>query len=348
MLKNMKIGKRIGLVISVVLAFGLALLIGISYNKLHSGISATAKDRFLELADARATVVEDYFSGLKRYFHGMAIQDVVKEALKNKNNPEKVNAAQKALETYITTNEYMEGMFIMDTESNILCHTVTSAIGGKVYADENMVKTVVSQVDSSPNHILCRGVATSTSTGQQVASIFVGIYDDNGTMLGCLGGGCFIKELQGIIDGMELNGLEASQAYLLNMSRNTYIFAPEVDLQGMEVDNSIHLDAMSKAANTNEGVYTTTVTGGTKLIISYHKVTSLNFLMIVIDTEKEVMSTATSVATVIITFGIVILVIMVAVTLLLATRIGKDISNVGDIITELGTLDLTKAEKLKK
>ena len=347
MLNNMKIGRRISLVISVLLALGLTALIFISYSKLNSGIKQTAEDRFLELADARATVVEDYFNGLKRYFWGMAIQDVVKEALANPDDPEKVAACQSALETYITTNSNMEGMFIMDTKSNIICHTVKSAIGGVVYKDQATIDSVLSAVDAAENHVMSRGVAVSTSTGKQVASVFVGIYDSNGKMLGCLGGGCFISELQNIIGGMELNGLSASQAYLVNNTRNTYIFAPDEELQGQEVDNSIHLAAMAKGATSQEGVYTETVEGGTKLIIAYNVIPSLNFEMIVIDARDEVMATATSVGKVILSFGIAILIAMVVITIFVASRIGKDVSNVGDIITEVGTLDLTKAEKLR-
>ena len=58
MFKNMKIGKRISILISTLLVVGLAVLAVIVIANLRSSMEQQAKDRFSELADARANVVD--------------------------------------------------------------------------------------------------------------------------------------------------------------------------------------------------------------------------------------------------------------------------------------------------
>ncbi|MCR4960556.1 MAG: hypothetical protein K6A74_03810 [Lachnospiraceae bacterium] len=344
-MRNMKIGRRIAIIISVVLVIGLVIQITLTNYALRTAITGTAEDRFSELVDARATVVEDYCENLKRFFAGAATIEDMKHLLKDPTNAELQAIAQKDLESYKTANPNMEGLFLMDIESNILCHTVTSAIGGKVWKDETVLKTVLDAVDSSSTHTFSRGIAVSTSTGQLVASFFAGVYD-NGKLIGIVGGGCYVKELQDIIYGMELNGLNGCEQYLINAARNMYIFAPDDSLQGEEVTNAVHSAVVSAATNKGSDIYITKGADGKNQFVAYKFLPSLNFVMVVTDAESEILATANNVTSLVLLLGVFILVIMLVVTVIMATNIGKELTKVAKAIEDLGTLDMTRAEEL--
>lgn len=67
-------------------------------------------DRFGEIADARATVIKQYFDNYTDFFAAFAAQDYVRDALKN---PTDSNIAylEQQLKAYKADRDCMEGMF---------------------------------------------------------------------------------------------------------------------------------------------------------------------------------------------------------------------------------------------
>ena len=84
------------------------------------------------------------------------------------------------------------------------------------------------------------------------------------------------------------------------------------------------------------------------LLVSYKYIKSLNFVVIVTAPDSEVLATANSATTTVIVLSIVILIAMATIATFIGTKIGKEISSVGKIIEDLGTLDMTKASKLSE
>ena len=344
MLKNMKIGKKISLFITILLVAGLTILSVIVIVNLRSSMKDQANDRFSELADARANVVDTYFAAYKEYVSGFAAQGIVRDYLKDPSNETALQAASRGIKDYYGARKGMEGLFVLNTNGECVVHTNNSVVG----------KTIIQpgDLETYKNNIAknawIKGIAPATATGELVAVCYSGAYDENGTFLGYIGGGAYITSLTDRIKSMELNGLDNVDVWLLNLNVNNYVFVPDKysDLLGQEFSREVDKKIASEASSNPRDTFDFKDDDG-KYTVAYKLIPNLNYVVVVSAPESEVMATASSTARIIIIISVIILILMAALTIFIGTSIGKEIAGVGEVIKDLGTLDLTKADKLR-
>ena len=178
-MKNLKLYLKISIPVCVMLIAGLAVILVLAVSSAKAEIQSSTEDRLTEMADAKATVIETYFADYMRYMQAFTMVPEVAEVLQNPTDATATAAAQSALEAYVGTFDAMEGLFIMDPTSTILCHSNTPAIGAKVYDESksDILQMVIDGIQSAPNHVYLRGISVSTSTGALVCTVFAGVYD---------------------------------------------------------------------------------------------------------------------------------------------------------------------------
>ena len=348
-IQSMKIGTKFSLVISIVLVIGLVALSGSTAMTMQVGIRNSAEDRFLDLADARATVISEYMDKYVRYFESFAALEIVKEELKNPDDPELQAIVQENLLGYLATNPMMEGLFVADTDLIVLNHNIESAIGNptnKTFTQSD-IEQLKTTIKSGP---LFRGMIISGSTGQIVCSVYVGVFDESGNVLGYVGGGCAVTDLKETVYGMSLNGLEHTDQYLIQTTNNNYVFTPdgEEDLVGQELVYDVHKAIAQNAASEGEAIFDYNDDNGEARVLAYKYLPEYGLAILVSDKESEIMSTAKAVSITVMVASIIILIIMIAITVMVASRIGKEIASVSKIIEDIGSLDLTKSQQLRK
>ena len=216
--KNLKIGVKITLVVSLVLILGLGSVMIITTNSMRTTTFKDTENRLGELCNARAMYVKSYIDVFCDYFEGIATMPTVVEALQAPDDAAKVAAAQDALEKYVATRDDMEGLFLADKETKLLCHTVKSAIGSQISNDPAVWKNREEGVGAAKNHVWFRGAVVSTSTGAIVGNVYAGIYDNAGNLLGYAGGGNFLQNVTSQVYGMDMNGYEEAQVYVINVN----------------------------------------------------------------------------------------------------------------------------------
>ena len=144
-------------------------------------------------------------------------------------------AAQSVIDSYIGTRDGMDGIFVADANTLIYCHTNRAAIGSPTLTDESDLTYTASEVEAAKNNVFLKGVVKSSSSDQMVAAVYAGVYNSSGKLLGYVGGGCSISDLQNTVYSMDLNGYEETQIYLINVTRSSYTFSPDEEEQGTEI-----------------------------------------------------------------------------------------------------------------
>ena len=347
MFKNLKMSVKISLVISLALIAGMAVILLITIMDVRKDTGTTTNERLCELADSRATVVDDYFDKYTRFYKSFAALDCAKDALENPSDPDVIAAAQRSLEEYKETNSSMEGMFIADLDTVILCHTNTDVIGAVAAADPSQIPEIPGLVAAGGGAYL-KGISVSTSTGQTVAVVYAGVYNDAGDLIGYVAGGAFLDELESIIFNMQMNDMSHAEIYLENLDRNNIVFATDTSLLGTEITDPSHQAAAQMAVSQVSGTYEYKDSNGKGQVLAYKYIPDLNWIMIVSDTQAEVYAGVTSLTIKLVILIVIILAVLIFVTILVSSLIAKDITNTVSVIKEIGTLDLTKAEQLKK
>ncbi len=344
-MKNMRIGKKITLIISIVIIIGLTALITISINLMRSTMTSATESRLVELADARATLVDNYFDAYRLYGAGFASSQVVKDACLHPDDKEKIAAAQAYADAYSATREGMEGLFITTMDTMVIVHTNRDAIGAPANSDPAVIAALPDDVANHGGQWV-KGLVPSTATGQVVAVLYCGVYDDNGNTIGFVGSACFIDELQNTVYNMSLHGMDNADIFLMSSARNNYIFAPDPEMLGTEITYESHLGVLENAAANGSGVSLVNDGDGVKRWMAYSAIPEYDAVLLICDPESDVMGSVNSLSILMLVLGIAILVITLVATIIVTGAISKDIQKVSGIIKDIGTLDLTNAKRL--
>jgi len=344
MLKNMKIGRRISLLISFVLVIGLAIIIVGAIWNVRDSTQKDTRGRFGELVDARATVINQYFENHTNFLGYFAAQEVVRDTLKN---PTKENIAslKVQMQGYRNARSSMEGMYLSDKDVNCLIHTDVDSAENQL-ATKTPLEDIMNGSKASKNGVWMKGIGTAASTGKLVAPAYAPVYDTDGTtFIGIVGGGCYINELQELVYGMSLNGYESSQIYLVNAKAGNYIFSPDESQVGQEYDEATK-SIVDQAVEKESGVieYTT----DQKYMMAYRYLPEFGFVVYMVDNENEIYSGVNSLSITILSLAIVVLIFIVFVTILVSNNITKDLLKITEVIQGIGTLDITKANGLSE
>ncbi|MCR5546537.1 MAG: methyl-accepting chemotaxis protein [Lachnospiraceae bacterium] len=344
--KNMKLAAKIGLTVSLVLILGLGTVMITSVSRVRETTATDSENRLGELANARATLVNEYFNDFEDYFGAIASQQVMVDALENPEDPEKVAAAQKALENYVGTRENMEGLFLSDMSARLICHTVTDAVGTYLTEDADDLESRISGIEAAENHVYLRGIVTSSATGDMVASCHAGVYNSAGQLVGFIGGGTYISDLQEKVYGMDLNGYTDTQIYLIDVNKNNYVFSPDESEIGTEV-SSEDSDVMNAAASSEKGVLEYE-DDGEMWMLAYETIPSMNMILYICDSESEIYANVNHLSLVIMYLCIIVLIVSVGVVFFISRVIGKDLEIISGVIQKVGTLDLTQSKGLER
>lgn len=348
MFKNLKIGVKITLVVSLVLILGLGSVMIITTNSMRTTTFKDTENRLGELCNARAMYVKAYIEEFCDYFEGIATMPVVVEALQAPDDAAKVAAAQDALEKYVATRDDMEGLFLADKETKLLCHTVKSAIGSQISNDPAVWKNREEGVGAAKNHVWFRGAVVSTSTGAIVGNVYAGIYDNAGNLLGYAGGGNFLQNVTSQVYGMDMNGYEEAKVYVINVNAKNYVMSANEEEIGKEITPDDE-DILEAIKTKEKGVmsYKDESTGANSLL-AYEYMPDLGMVLYVCDTESEIFANADKLATTITILCIVVLIVSLLVVVITTHIISKEIQDITGVLEIVGTLDLTQTSRLDK
>lgn len=345
MLKNMKMSNKMILMIATPLLIGLVLICTLTNSNLRSTINTDTRGRFAELVDARAIVIDQYFQAYTNWIASIGSQQFLRDALKDPSE-ENIAYARVLLGEYKNSREGMEGMFFADKDGTLLIHTDHPEQEGGLFTSTSL-DTINEKTSESTNHTWLKGISVSSSTGEIVAPVYCAIYDaDNTTLLGYVGGGTYITELKDLVYNMELNGYDSSQIYLVNPSLGNIIFAPNEEEIGTDYDSNTQ-NVVDAAISEGKGIIEFDY-GSDTMMMCYQYLEDWNFVLYMLDDESEIFASVNRLSITIMVISIVVLVILVLIVLLVSKNISKDISDIGAIITSLGTLDLTNAERIRK
>ena len=344
--KNLKIGMKISIVVTLVLVLGLLSVMTVTISQVRNTTEVDTKNRLGEICNSRAYFVKEYIDQLCEYYAGLTTMPAVVDALKNPDNPAKITELQVTLENYVSSRDDMEGIFVTNPETLILAHTVTAAIGSQISDDPAVWADRKDGVAAAPNHVWFRGAVVSTSTGEMVGNVYAGVYDENGELLGFVGGGNYLQTMIDQVYGMDLNGYSESEIYMINSNAGNYVMSPDEEEIGAEVTPD-DADVIEEASKNDKGIFEYEE-DGEKWMLGYENIADYGLIIYICDTESEIYANVNSLTGIIMALCVGILVVSLAVVIIVTTIISKELEDITGVIHDVGTLDLTKTEHLDK
>ncbi len=346
-INDLKIYIKMSLVIGLVIMIGLGSIYGIINSRTRSIMRRQTEIRLSEITESRSVVIEKYFSDLQNYVVNFAKLPAVVSYMQNTSDKTAANNVQETLLSYTSTRTDIESMYLADDATLVYAHTDPSFIGKVANAE---MAGFTANIESAGG-AMCAGIVLSPASNSNVAIVFANVHDASGKPIGFVGGATYVDELQNTITGMSAQGLDAAQMYLIGSSditAATYIFAPDPAMLGAPVEDEAQVQALQQMADVPTGFFTYRDKAMGRSILSYRNIPAVAATFIVCDSEKDFLKEINSLSNFILFLVILVFCISLVGVVLISKAISKDIESVTDVITDLGTLDITKTKALEK
>jgi len=326
---------------------GLGSIYGIINSRTRSIMRKQTEIRLSEITESRSVVIEKYFSDLQNYVVNFAKLPAVVSYMQNTSDKTAANNVQETLLSYTSTRTDIESMYLADDATLVYAHTDPSFIGQVANAE---MAGFTANIESAGG-AMCAGIVLSPASNSNVAIVFANVHDASGKPIGFVGGATYVDELQNTITGMSTQGLDGAQMYLIGSSditAATYIFAPDPAMLGAPVEDEAQVQALQQMADAPTGFFTYRDKTMGRSILSYRNIPAVAATFIVCDSEKDFLKEINSLSNFILFLVILVFCISLVGVVLISKAISKDIESVTDVITDLGTLDITKTKALEK
>lgn len=346
-INDLKIYIKMSLVIGLVIMIGLGSIYGIINSRTRSIMRKQTEIRLSEITESRSVVIEKYFSDLQNYVVNFAKLPAVVSYMQNTSDKTAANNVQETLLSYTSTRSDIESMYLADDATLVYAHTDPSFIGQVANAE---MAGFTANIESAGG-AMCAGIVLSPASNSNVAIVFANVHDASGKPIGFVGGATYVDELQNTITGMSTQGLDGAQMYLIGSSditAATYIFAPDPAMLGAPVEDEAQVQALQQMADAPTGFFTYRDKTMGRSILSYRNIPAVAATFIVCDSEKDFLKEINSLSNFILFLVILVFCISLVGVVLISKAISKDIESVTDVITDLGTLDITKTQALEK
>lgn len=344
-MKNIKLATKISIIVISILTIGLVVL----WKSTDLKVSSIMKDQIMdEMDDAlktRGKIIEQYVQEAESYLIAFGQSLELKEALINPNDPAVVANAQSYTESYAQVNKNLENVYLGDYNTKVLTSFVKGPIG-KTLREGDALKQLHDEVFDSKD-IWNTGIMASLSTGEQVVSMYYPVYNGN-EPLGYVGGAIYAQDLKNTLDGMT-EGENKTDYMLLDAAKNTYIFCPDQEKIGAEVQEE-NISKVIELAKDSDGAAASHefVENGKDMLALYQYIPDRDWVLVIL-TDREVAFAPVYQMTILLL--IICAVILVVISLGVwgsGQFIAKDIVKVSQMIHEIGTLDLTLRHKLER
>ncbi len=344
MLKNVKLGVTITLIIAIVSAFCLSGIYLVSGAGISREMEFAAKNNMTTSLDIKKQIVEQYISDAESMLAAYSKGGELKRLLANESN---VNCALKAQEytsQFFKEVENWESVYLANWDAKFLVHSYIASIGMTLVDGQELEQIHGAML--STDKVYNTGISVSPSTGELVMSLYYCIKDETGP-IGYVGGDLKIDGLNILLDKTPISGLPNATYSLINANTNTYIFDENEELIGTDVTDVNVLEVVKQVADgTQNGSVFYKNKDGADYISVYKLFPERGWILIIRDSEEEIFSSLTSNKSTLLAVCVCVFVIIVALAWFCIHFSLKPLNRMVGVINRLKQLNLQKDERI--
>lgn len=340
-MKKTKLATKICLITFAALASGLLLVWWVVGSQVSGTMKKTILQKMNDSVVARLEIVLGYVDKAEAYLSAYAQEPGIVRLLQNQGNPELTEEVQRYTDAYGSVNSDLENIYVANYGSTVLTSFVKGPIGMTLRSGDSL--TGLQNNVFATKGIFNTGILTSPSTGNQVVSLYFPIYNGD-EKLGFAGAAVCAESLRDTLSKLKGNDDTGCSYMLVDVSRNTYIFCEDDSLIGTTVEDQGILSIIDSAVFA--GSDTNTYEEADTLAVTKY-IPDKNWAFIAI-TDKDIAFAAASRLSFIL--GIICVVVLCGISVIIfvcVTLISRNLTRVGAIISDIGTLDLRSKDKLQ-
>ena len=344
-MNNWKLSKKITLGIMIIVILCMSLLYLVANKTMNGLMQKSERNNMKSTLSAQTSLIEEYVTQQESLLTAYSKAPVVREFLKDVNNPEKQNAAQSYTENYYKDLKNWEGLYISEWNTHVIAHSDPNVVG--ITTREGDALKALQDEIISKNGLYDAGIIVSPASDKLVLSMYCPVFDTDGTsILGYVGGGPFVEELENILN--ELRSKEDTEGYyMINVENGTYIFADNKSLIGKNIKNKMLLNIIDKIKDKNNKGEINYKGEKEDYIATYQYLDKHGWAVISFDSEKNIFGTARENMLALQKLCIIFVIIISILSFAMIVISMKPLEYVEESIIQLSELKLQRNKKLE-
>lgn len=349
-MKNRKLSTIITVTISLVVAICIGSLFLVASKNMTNAMKQTSIDNMKTSLESKQKVIEEYVSNAEAQLISYSKGIEIIELLKDPNNADVRERAQKYTENYFKELNSWEGIYAAEWNTHVIAHSNPKVVGITTRKGEALKQ--LQDAMTKQKGLYNTGIIISPASEKLTLSMYCPVYAEDGKkILGYVGGGPFGEELQKILDSMVVEGLENSHFVMMNTEEKTYIFEEDKSKIAQKIEDDEMLSILDNAKGMDKDSCKDmefTDANGVASIAAYRNIPERGWAVVLTDAESEIYAIADKNRT---TLGVLCIIFFFIITLLswLVVRFCIQPLKIAETaVLELKNLNLKKNEKLKK
>lgn len=343
-MKNIKIAAKISIISIVILIIGLAGLWFVANQQMTRVMNESIEQQLRGSVETQAEIVRNYVDKAETYLIGYAQAPAMARTLANTGDASAVEELQAYTEAYAGTGDNLENIYAADYNSTVIASHVQGVIGVTLREGEALQQLR----DAIAGGMYNTGIMASKASGAQVISMYYPVNDKEGQPVGYVGAAIYADKLRDTLNG--LSGQEEGSSYmLLDSAAGTYIFCPDDEMIGTQIENADiqnMIDQVKSGDGQTRSFAYTDKANGRKYISAVYYLAERDWVFVAL-TDYDIAFAPVKELTRML--GILCLLVLVVISVAIwfcVFMIGRAISGEAGIIQEIGTLNFQSRQKL--
>lgn len=300
------------------------------------------------IVQERSQIIMNYVKEAEGTLTAYSRAGEILNIMKNPEDPEIVAAAQSYTEKFSGDIDNLEGLYASEWDTHVLAHTNAGVVGITTRTGDAL--TALQNSMLAADGVYNTGIIISPASGQQIVSMYMAVYDEQGNPAGLVGGGIFSKGLIQILDNLTMDGMKNATYCMVNVSNGTYIFHADEEMVSTPVEEAYIVDLCAQLQDATEDAngYIEYKQDGEGYISSYYYMADYNWLFMVSDSQNEIFASANRLTAVMVIFCVAALVVLIVVSFIIVGHILKPMKSIEGGIVSLQDLNIAENKEIQK
>lgn len=333
----------------VPMAIAVTIIIVMMSREASKDMENTIKNSISSMALENGSSYDYYIESGERTLKSFINSPVILDYLKNKDDKELWEKAQKYTEEYYGTLDNWEGIYIGEWGTTVcLTHNNKDVVGKQIRPDESKQKELMNAMLAAKDGLYNIGIIESPASGEIVVSMYAPIYDEKGIPIGYVGAGEYVKN---VIEKFDYSSkLEMDSAYTYMVSpEGIMLYHKDPDKIGKKVENTAVkqvVEQLKEGKELKSDIIKYKFKGVDKIAVYYVGKNNYYISIITVDV-KDVVAKIRMIRNIGIVVAVVLVFIFVALALFVARIITGPISKVTSFIQDISTGDINTEVNIK-
>lgn len=334
------------LILQVFVMLGLSIFMVVT---ITDDKKQTITDNLETIVQERSQIIENYVAETESVLTAYSRAGEVKSILQNPEDPEAVAKAQTYTETFSADINNLEGLYVSEWNTHVLAHTNAQVVG-IITREGDPLKALQDTLTEKGETVYNTGIIISPASGQQIVSLYKGVFDDAGRPIGLVGGGVFTTGLISTLDNLSLKGMENAQYCMINVKTGEYIFNADAEKIATPVEEAYFSELSSKCVDVkeDESGYIEYEAAGQDYIAGYYYMADYGWLFLLSDAEDEIFASTNVLKRNLIIICVIAILLLCVISYFIIRMLLSPMRAIDTSIVELQNLDISEKDTMRR